>query len=283
MHQRDSLEIDLDSKITPRDHYRLGCGHNAVDVLDGLVFFNLRDDRNVSTTVFDDLLAGEDVVGSPDEAQSNRINALFQTDDNVLSVFLREGIRVNFRSRQVDAFVRAELAADDDSAVNIGRNDFFDSQFDLPVGEQDWVSDLHFVRQAFERNRCALAVARDAIGSQDEFLSRLQLDESIFDGADADLRSLQILKNRQRLIQCFSNAFDLPNQIALILDRPMREIQSRHIHARRDQLGDHFFGIRYRTDGANNFCSAHHFFESLCIPTNRSIAALTSGAPGRMR
>ena len=187
---------------------------------------------------------------------------------------------MNFRSRQVDAFVRAELAADDDSAVNIGRNDFFDSQFDLPVGEQDWVSDLHFVRQAFERNRCALAGARDAIGSQDECLSRLQLDESIFDGADADLRPLQILKNRQRLIQCFSNAFDLPDQIALVVERAVREIQARHIHPGRDQFSDHFFGIRYRADGANNLRSPHHFFESFCMPSSRSMVAVTSGAPG---
>src|SRR5437867_12899487 len=128
---------------------------------------------------------------------------------------------MKLRSGQVDAFVRAQLAADDDAAINIWWNDFLNTQLDVAVGEQNRIAGLHFVGQALQRNRYALTVARDVIGCQDEFLFRLKLDKSVFNRADPDLRSLQVLKNRHRLVQYFSNALDLPHQIAMVLGRPV--------------------------------------------------------------
>src|SRR5206468_12206420 len=183
-HKRDLLQIDLDPKITARHHHGFGCRQDAVDIVNSLMLFNLRNDRNISFTIFDDLLASEDIAGTPDEAQSNRIDALFQTNENVLAVFFRQRIQMNVRSGQVDAFVRAQLAANDDPAVNIRWHDFLNAQFDVAVGEQDGIAGLHFVGQALQRNRYVFTVARYVIGCQIEFLSRLALDNSILNCAD---------------------------------------------------------------------------------------------------
>src|SRR5438105_1375289 len=129
-----------------------------------------------------------------------------------------------------------------------------------------------------------MVIAFNFVGGQNEFLSRLQLDESVVNDADTNLRSLQVLKDRHRLVERFPNAFDFAHELTLIFRRAMGKIESRHIHPRGDQFRDHLFGIGGRTDRANNLCPTHHLpFESFCLAPKRSNVSWTSGASDRIR
>src|SRR5216684_8333256 len=124
-----------------------------------------------------------------------------------------------------------------------------------------------------------MLISRDRICRQNEFLSRLQLDESILDDANADLRPLQILKNRHGLVQRFTDPLDLPHKLALVLRRSMREIETGHVHPGHDQLRDHLFGIGRWTDGTNNLCSSHHFLESSLVALRAPTSLVALRAP----
>src|SRR5215467_5465367 len=180
------------------------------------------------------------------------------------------------RHRQVDALVGAQLAADDHTAINVGRNNSFNAQFDIPVREENRMPDLHFVRQALQRNRRTISVARHDVGSQDEFLPRLQLDNTACNIADPDLRTLQVLKNGNWFVESLANTLNLADEIPLIFRRAMGEVEARDIHAGGDELCDHFFAVGGRTDGANNLGAPDHLESFFAF--SRSSVALRSGA-----
>ena len=139
-----------------------------------------------------------------------------------------------------------------------------DAQLDIAVREQDRMAFGYFIRQRLQRYRGPAFIAFRPLRGQYVRLTRPELDKSSFDDAHADLGALQILQNRNRLVERLAHSFDPLNQGSMIVVRAMREVEPRNIHPSRDQPGQHFFGIRCRPDGANDFGAPCHFrFPSL--------------------
>ena len=107
-----------------------------------------------------------------------RIDALFKTHHDILPVFLSHRVDVYFGTRQVDPLVRTEQTADNHPALDVGRDDLFDSQFNVAVRQKDRMSDGNLMRQTLERDRSAASIATDVIRRQYKFLPRLQLHDS---------------------------------------------------------------------------------------------------------
>src|ERR1041385_6617623 len=90
---------------------------------------------------------------------------------------------MQFRTRQVDSFVRTQLSADYDARVNIRRNNPFDLQLDIPIREKNRMACLDFVREAFQGYGYPMLVARNRFRCQYELLPGLQLNKSVFNEA----------------------------------------------------------------------------------------------------
>ena len=107
-------------------------------------------------------------------------------------------------------------------------------------------------------------------------MSGQQLHGRALDVADADLGPLQVHENRHRLTQLLANLLEAVNQHPLIFVGAMREVDPRHIHARADELADHFLALRGRTDGADDLGSTHHLGSFILLASSGAATASRS-------
>src|SRR5580765_5672889 len=103
-------------------------------------------------------------------------------------------------------------------------------------------------------------ITRHTLRSQNELASRFEFDDSILDVSDSDFRSLQILENSYRLVQCLAHRLDAANDLSMIFLRAVRKIHAGYVHPGRHQLCDHFFGIGSGADRADDFGPAESHF-----------------------
>src|SRR5262245_507790 len=120
-------------------------------------------------------------------------------------------------------------------------------------------------------------VTRSVVRCQNEFASRLELNDAILDIADSDFRSLQVLKDSDRFVQGLSNRFNASNDLSMILMRAVGKVQTRNVHSGGHEFCDHFLRIRSRSDCANDLGSTRNHFRTLDrIRSASSAAALAS-------
>ena len=139
LNQRHAFEIYFNAEIAACNHNGMRRRHDTVDVLHRFVLFDFRHDRNIPTVLRDDFACRINIGGPADETESDRVHTFLKADKDVVAVLTRQGIDVHFRTRQIDAFMRAEHAAHDHTANNVRRSYLFDSQLDIAVREKNRV------------------------------------------------------------------------------------------------------------------------------------------------
>src|SRR5262245_15703218 len=140
--------------------------------------------------VLDYLAASQNIVRIAYEADGHGIDTFFETDKNIFPIFFRKLVDMYFGGRQVESLVRADLAANNNSTVDVGRNNSFHTQFDSAVCEQNRMSLLHFIWQALVGNGRAMCISKNVVSRQDEFLTWLERHKTVGDDTDTDLRTL---------------------------------------------------------------------------------------------
>jgi hypothetical protein len=109
----DLRRRDLDTEVATGDHDTVGDGEDLVKVDDALLVLNLDDDLDAGALGAEDLADGEDVLGRADERGKDHVDAVLDTELEVLLVLLGQGREVDRRLGQVDTLARAERAVVD--------------------------------------------------------------------------------------------------------------------------------------------------------------------------
>ena len=157
---------------------------------------------------------------------------------------------------QIDAFVFAELAAVDDFADDVAAVDLVDAQLDEAVGEQNARALLNVFSEGLEGGADERGGALDfARGDGDLFAGdehdRLVIDEL----GGADLGTLQIAEDTERLVLFAGDFADHLDQGELVFVGAVREIETSHVEAGANELAKDGLRVRGRTEGRHNLCA----------------------------
>src|SRR6185295_6694948 len=109
----------------------------------------------------------------------------------VLEVLTRQRWNRDRHAGEVHAFVRRDLAADDDAAARTTGLDLVDPQANHPVVDQHLMARPEHPADRSRGDR-QLAVAGGAVSEHDRDLIALQQVERLVEAADAELRALQV-------------------------------------------------------------------------------------------
>ena len=124
-------------EISAGDHDSVGHFKNFFEVIDGLRLLEFGDDRDIALVRSDNLLDHADVGRGADEGQGDGIDAVIETEFEILAIFFRERGDRESDAGKVDSFVLAEHATVDDIAEHIFTACTSDPQFDQTIAQQD--------------------------------------------------------------------------------------------------------------------------------------------------
>ena len=148
---------------------------------------------------------------------------------------------------EIDALVFAEHAAVDDLADDIAATLFdisnlLDAEFDKPVGEENLRAGLQIFSEGGEGGPHHLLGTFDLARGDGEAFSRNEQDGLVVDElAGADLRSLEVGKNADRLALFAADLADHLDQLGLLRMRAVGEVEAGDVKAGADESTEDFF------------------------------------------
>lgn len=100
---------DLNTQITSGDHDTIGHSKNLVKVLKALFIFNLDDDFYIGTFRAKDFTDFFDVLSASDEGREDHIDAILNTELEILLVLFAEGWKIDRSFGKVNTLARREI------------------------------------------------------------------------------------------------------------------------------------------------------------------------------
>ena len=132
--------------------------------------------------------------------------------------------------------------------------------------------DLHLQRAVVEQNDVAdvdvfdeilvvhvhgmLFLAPLAPDGEREFLAGLEVERG-GQVAGADGRALRVHHDADRTVALFGSGADVADDAMDPVMRRVRHVEAKHVHARVDELAEHFRGIGGGTEGGDDFGFSH--------------------------
>ena len=113
----------FDAEIAAGDHDSVGGFENFFEMIDGLRLFQFGDDGDVAAVLSDDLFDHLHVGGGADERDRDRVDAVGESELEILAIFFGERRNRQGDPGEVNAFVFAEQAAVDDVAEHVVATD----------------------------------------------------------------------------------------------------------------------------------------------------------------
>ena len=181
-------------------------------------------------------------------------------EDEVFPVLVGEARDRQRDVREGDALVIADPPARDDAAVHLVVASLFHLELDHPVVHQDGVAGLE-LREAFRRrHRHPLLRSRCGPGDQREPLPALEvhaLTARGAEGAEPDLRPLQVLEDRDGAAEARLGPADSPDHLGVLGVGAVREIEPGDVHARGHEAIERLHAGGRGPDRADDLRMAH--------------------------
>ena len=133
LRKEDLARGDFDTEITTRDHNTVGLVENLVKVGDTLLVLDLDDDLDVCTVGAEDLTDIEDILGATDEGRKDHVDAVLDTETEVVLVLLGQSGEVDIGLGQVDTLARRKRAVVQRTDVHVRAIDAGDEE-----GQDTW-------------------------------------------------------------------------------------------------------------------------------------------------
>ena len=254
LNQRHLLGADLDAEVATRHHHGVGGLDDRAHVGERLGLLELGDDAGGRARRVNPLAQATHVADRAHERQRHEVDAELERESEILHVLLRQRRHRNRHARDVDALLRADLAADEHATGRLARRDALDAKPDEPVVDHDIVARLEGI--ADRRRRHGQIRRRGARVSGERHL----LPRSDLDGrgeiADPHLRSLEVGDQGEGPAGPLLRLANQPHAHGVVGLRSVGEVQPRRIHAGRDQLVDHGGRGRRRADRTDDLRAA---------------------------
>src|SRR5690606_1910144 len=181
---------------------------------------DLRHELGLGTGPGKIVTSQQQVVTAAHEAHRDPVDIELGAELQVLYILVGKGGQAEVRPGDVDALAVAQGAADDDNGVDDAGLDALDLKRQASVVEQQYVADLDVVTQALVGNPHAFAIARaGVVASERELLAWLQGDLAVSEGADPDLRTLQVLQDADAYAQAGGSRTDGVDRLPVNLAR----------------------------------------------------------------
>ena len=236
--QRHVLQRHVHAQVPARDHHRVDRFEDAGKVGDRLVALELGDERDPRAERREIVTDLGDVGRRADERHGHEVDAVLDAEAKVLAVLVRQARRRERDARERDALVVADAPAHDHAADDLLRRGPLDAELEHPVVHPDLVAgpDVREVLGVVQRG----ALGRALHGT------RAQRERPVGDevhatparraeGAEADLRPLEVLEDRHGPAPARLALADQPDGRRVLVGAAVREVDARDVHARRDE------------------------------------------------
>jgi hypothetical protein len=224
--------------------------------LDGLRLLDLRDQRQAR------VLAHErDVLRAAHERQRDEVDADLLAVGEVAEVLGRHRGQLVQRPRDVEPLARGDRPADLDLGIDLGiaPADLLHAQADGTVGEVHDVARRHRRDELGSRDAHATRRAGAVLAAGERHhVAGLELDEVVLERPDAQLRTRQVLQDRDRPAGATGRLADAPGGVRMPLLVAVREVQPRHVHPGVDHPGERLAVARGGADRGDDLRAAAH-------------------------
>src|SRR5262249_22158915 len=186
-----------------------------------------------------------------DERRCDHIDALLQSEFKIIFVLFRERGYVDGSPGQIDAFVFAEDPAIDHFALDVVVLNIGDAKLNQPVGKQNTSTRLDLVGQTFERGRDRRCGPAELTRRDAQAGPAFQNDgRVVFQSSGPNLGALQVLQNANRATGLFRDAAHALDHPQMFFMRPMRKVETSHVHSQAHQVAQGGFRVAGGPQGA---------------------------------
>ena len=257
---RHLISRDLHAQIAAGDHDAVGRLYDLVDVLDGLVAFDFREEHDVAAAMLVQKRSHlAHARGIANEGRSDEVDALLDAEQQVGAILVghdRQGQRC---AGEVHGFALAEQAGVLHGAMDVAALDAVDGKLDKPVIDQDDRTGRNDIGQTLARLGDHTIAALDARLGERERVARHKLHRLMAcQLARADLGAFGIEQDGAGAVHFPANLAQAIHARTLLIMRAVREIEAGDIHTRVDQAFERRLAIDGRAKGAHDLRSLCH-------------------------
>ena len=141
---------DFHTQIASGNHHAVRSFNDLVDIMYALCIFNLGDNIDPLSTVctkqFFNLF---DCFCISYERSSDKVNSLFDTEQNIFLILLSDRRKFHFYIRNIDSFFLTQFSTIDNPTDYIGICYVLNSQLNQSVINQDRISHFYILREIF--------------------------------------------------------------------------------------------------------------------------------------
>ena len=253
----DLGEVDLNAHIAAGNHDAVSHSQDLVDVINALLVLDLGDDADVAVVLVQQVANFHDVLGVAHEAGRDQIEALLDTEQNIVAVAVAHVGHGQVHTGDVDTLLSLDGAIVLDGADDVGVAHFVDTQLDQTVVQHDTAASGNVAGQLFVGDRADLVGALDLAGSQGELLAGNQLLYAVLEGAQADLRAFGIQHGSNWQVQLFAQGAQGVKTPLVLLVITVGKVETGNVHAILHQLAQNTWLFGRRAHRTDNFCFTH--------------------------
>lgn len=178
---------------------------------------------------------------------------------------------VHGRAGQVDALVVGDHTALDDDRLDLRTVDLDDLQLDVAVVDEDRVALGDIAGQTLVGRAADVLVTGHVLDGDGELVTTLQLDGTLGEGLQADLRALEVGEHTDGLAGLGRGGPDAVVPPLVLFVRAVAEVEAGHIHAGFDQRDELLVGVDRGAESTDDFRTAHGAILSVCFATEYSV------------
>eukprot|EP01139_Manchomonas_bermudensis_P026266 Amastigsp_a849353_34.p2 type:complete len:364 gc:universal Amastigsp_a849353_34:418-1509(+) len=248
------LDGDLDAEVATCHHDSVRDLENFVKVCDALARLDLRDDSDARLADAGDRAHGLDVCCVANERRGDHVDVHPDAELDVGFVFLGHRRQINVLSREIDAFVVAELTRVADLAAHRVARDLTDNERNEAVVHQNDVAGHDGCVESRVCDAYAGCVTDHArVGVEHELVAALEEHSSACDFACANLRAFGVEHDCDLFVEVLCGLTDGGHGLGEPLVGAVGEIEPRHRAPALDEAAQHLGAGVLRPDRADDF------------------------------
>ena len=226
-----TLRIDLDTEVTTGYHDTIGCGDDRVEVIQTLLGLDLRDDLHAGTCLADQLTDLLDGLCITHEGRSDEIEALLDTELDVLDILLGQTRKTDADIRYIHTLLLAELTTVCDEAVDVRTLDALHLQPDEAIIDQDDAALLDVFIEPVIVNVYTRCISDALVDGQYDLLTGLQHHLLVvLELTGTNLRSLRVQQRCDLTTGVLARLLQQRETAEVLLAAAMREVETCHVH-----------------------------------------------------
>ena len=228
---RETLRVDLHTEVATGHHDTIGGCDDGIEVIQALLRLDLRDDLHAGACLVDQCTNLLDGLRITHEGSGYEIEALFDTELDVLDILLGQARKANAYVRNIDTLLLTELAAVCDEAVDVRTLDALHLEADQAIIDQDGAALLDVFIEPVIVNVYTRCISDALVDGQDDFVARLEHHLLVvLELTGTNLRSLRVKQRGDLTTGILACLLQQRETAEVLLVAAMGEVETCHVH-----------------------------------------------------